>query len=91
MSIINNCVIIYKKDQKGPMFLGKSDGSCDVELDGYAIIPLEDYEDLKKKHIVVVVEPLDNRGLEECFWCKRPTKMVPSFTDLYNYCSICKK
>lgn len=44
---VTNCLIETKKDQEGPCFHVDGD-TVNAYLDGYAIIPMEKYEDLKK-------------------------------------------
>jgi hypothetical protein len=51
-SNIKDCIIVVNKNQKKPMFYFPSDikepGDCYVNLIGYAIIPIKEYNNLKK-------------------------------------------
>jgi hypothetical protein len=47
---VNNCIIIMKKNNNEPyMFYQRTNGEILANLDGYAIIPIEEYEKLKQK------------------------------------------
>ena len=47
-SVLTNCIIELRKDQKGPMFTSCED-EVSFNLDGYAIVPVEKYRDMKRK------------------------------------------
>ena len=42
-SYVRNCYVKMRSDQEGAMFSDSGDGEVLVALDGYAIVPIEDY------------------------------------------------
>jgi hypothetical protein len=48
-SIVTKCILWPREDQKRPMFYFQPDGTCIVNLVGYAVIPAEEYERIKAK------------------------------------------
>ncbi len=42
-SFVKNCLMIRRSDQNGHMFFGPSPDKLFARLDGYAIIPIEEY------------------------------------------------
>ena len=42
-SVLKNCHITPKQSQTTPMFRFLPDGTCIINLDGYIIVPIDDY------------------------------------------------
>lgn len=45
-SYLRNCLIRPRKGEAAPLFYQRDDGTVVARLDGYAIVPIEDYESL---------------------------------------------
>lgn len=58
-SYIHNCVIAPRADRKEPLFW-QSDETISCRLNGYAIIPIEEYERLTGKSTGIVSKPLED-------------------------------